>query len=102
MVNVITQINIKSTNNKDIALLILKALFLSTFNFCINKIIFLSKKLIGIFKRNAKTIPNITGKVIATKLSMVFNTNFKLCIMKNNINPYVTIKIFSLIYFLFI
>ena len=54
MVNVITQINIKSTNNKDIALLILKALFLSTFNFCINKIIFLSKKLIGIFKRNAK------------------------------------------------
>ena len=33
MVNVITQINIKSTNNKDIALLILKALFLSTFNF---------------------------------------------------------------------
>ena len=47
----------------------------------------MNNALIGIFKKNAKTHPNITGKIISIKLSITCDTYFKLLIKKNIISP---------------
>ena len=85
--NVPPIISVKKTITNDIARLIVNTFFSFKLNFFSNILIFFSKKLIGIFKKNAKTHPNITGKIISIKLSITCDTYFKLLIKKNIISP---------------